>query len=85
MRSPAARRIAAAWKEASPDNFQGVADFSASLRKGAYSLTLFINNAFDERAQSGRYANCAYDTCGPNPYYVPLLPRMYGLKFTQEF
>lgn len=62
-----------------------IADFSAGVRRKGMGLELFINNAFDERAESLRYANCSYDTCGPNPYHVPLLPRMYGLKFTHEF
>lgn len=60
-------------------------DFSAGVSRDAYSLEFFVTNAFDERAEALRYANCSYDTCGPNPYAVPLLPRMYGLKFTQEF
>jgi len=62
-----------------------IADFSAGVRRKGMGLELFINNAFDERAVALRYANCSIDTCGGNPYDVPLLPRMYGLKFTQEF
>ncbi len=42
----------------------GVADFSASLRKGAYSLTFYINNAFDERAELYKYQECAVEVCG---------------------
>ena len=40
------------------------ADFSASLRKGEYSLTLFINNAFDEHADLYKYQECAVEVCG---------------------
>ncbi len=36
----------------------GIADFSASLRKDEYSLTFYINNAFDERADLYRYQEC---------------------------
>jgi outer membrane receptor protein involved in Fe transport len=42
----------------------GIADFSASLRKGAYSLTLFISNAFDERADEYKYQECVVEVCG---------------------
>ena len=45
----------------------GVADFSGELRRGAYSLTLFIDNAFDERADLYRYQECAILVCGRGP------------------
>jgi outer membrane receptor protein involved in Fe transport len=42
----------------------GIADFSASMRKGPYSLTFYINNAFDERAELYKYQECAVEVCG---------------------
>lgn len=69
----------------------GVADFSGSLTKGPYSLTLFINNAFDERADLFKYQECAVEVCGVavgHPYttYIgPNQPRTIGLIFRQEF
>jgi iron complex outermembrane receptor protein len=42
----------------------GIADFSASLRKGPYSVTLFVNNVFDERAQLFKYQECGVIICG---------------------
>jgi outer membrane receptor protein involved in Fe transport len=42
----------------------GVADLSASLRKGEYSLTLYANNLFDERAELWKYQECATQVCG---------------------
>ena len=42
----------------------GTADISTSLRKGAYSLTLYIDNLFDERAELWKYQECAVDVCG---------------------
>jgi iron complex outermembrane recepter protein len=42
----------------------GTADFSGSMRKGPYSLTLYINNAFDEHADLYKYQECAVEVCG---------------------
>ncbi len=69
----------------------GVADFSGSLTRGPYSLTLFINNAFDERADLFKYQECAVEVCGVavgHPYTTytgPNQPRTIGLTFRQEF
>jgi outer membrane receptor protein involved in Fe transport len=56
----------------------GSADFSVSLRKGVYSLTLFINNAFDEVAELYKYQECAVEVCGTagNPGWddTPVFP-----------
>jgi hypothetical protein len=69
----------------------GVADFSGELRRGAYSLTLFIDNAFDERADLYRYQECATQVCGAavgqpfTTYTGTNQPRTIGLIFRQEF
>ena len=69
----------------------GTADFSGSLSKGPYSLTLFINNAFDERADLFKYQECAVEVCGADvghPYTTYTgtnQPRTIGLIFRQEF
>jgi len=69
----------------------GVADFSGELRRGAYSLTLFIDNAFDERAELYRYQECATNVCGAavgqpfTTYTGTNQPRTIGLIFRQEF
>ena len=47
----------------------GIADFSASVRKGAYTLTLFINNAFDERADLLTYQECTVLVCATGGIY----------------
>jgi outer membrane receptor protein involved in Fe transport len=62
-----------------------ITDLSASVARDGYSLTLFVNNAFDERGRTFTYAQCTTSVCGVNPYYVPNQPRTVGLKFTQEF
>jgi iron complex outermembrane recepter protein len=60
----------------------GIADFSASLKKGPYSLTLFINNAFDEHADLFKYQECAVLVCAAagaysNPSGYPLGDPVY--------
>jgi outer membrane receptor protein involved in Fe transport len=69
----------------------GVADFSGAMKRGPYSLTLFINNAFDERADLYKYQECATQVCGlevGHPYTTYTgtnQPRTFGLIFRQEF
>ncbi|MDH4260725.1 MAG: TonB-dependent receptor, partial [Gammaproteobacteria bacterium] len=62
-----------------------IADFSAGISRGNYAVELFINNAFDERAELYKYAQCATDVCGVNPYTITNQPRTIGLKFAQKF
>ena len=62
-----------------------VADLSAGFRKDAYTFQLYLNNAFDERAQLYKYSVCATDVCGVNPYTFVNKPRTVGVKFGQEF
>ena len=72
------------------DSF-GIADFSGSLKRGPYTLTLFIDNAFDERADLFKYTECDVEICGltvGNPYTTYTgtnMPRTIGLIFRQEF
>ena len=62
-----------------------IVDLSFGLARNDYSLDLYLNNAFDERGRTSTGVSCAYFVCGDNPYYYPNLPRMFGIKFTQEF
>lgn len=62
-----------------------VADFSFGIENDNFSLELFINNAFDERAQVYRYAQCAEAVCGAETYTIANQPQTYGLKFGQKF
>ena len=69
----------------------GVADFSGEVRRGPYTLTLYVNNAFDERAELYKYQECATQVCGfevGSPYTTYTgtnQPRTFGLIFRQEF
>ncbi len=62
-----------------------IADFTVGYEGDAFSVELFANNAFDERARVFTFAQCATSVCGVNPYFVPNQPRTIGLKFRQDF
>jgi iron complex outermembrane recepter protein len=61
-----------------------IADFSASVGKDKWTVELFIDNAFDERADSYRFAQCDTAICS-TVYTVANRPRTVGLRFGQDF
>ncbi|HEY6641212.1 TonB-dependent receptor [Povalibacter sp.] len=61
-----------------------IADFSAGVGRDSYTVELFVNNAFDERAEFYKFAACATDVC-TIPYIVTNQPRTVGLRFGQKF
>ena len=62
-----------------------IADFTAGVSTDRYSFELFISNAFDERAELYRFAQCAEAVCGEEVYIVTNEPRTIGLRFGQRF
>lgn len=63
-----------------------LANFSVGGTKGPYSLEIFINNAFDEKGQADRWAQCDASVCGLSGTYIsPIQPRNIGIKFGQKF
>ena len=60
-------------------------DLSAGFKKNRWSLDFFLKNAFDQRAQLGKFAQCATLTCGFEPYTIVAQPRTFGVRFSQEF
>jgi outer membrane receptor protein involved in Fe transport len=68
-----------------------IVDLSASVEKGDWTLELFVDNVFDERADLYRYAQCDEGICaagaglGGSTYIVPNQPRTIGLRFGQKF
>ncbi|HEY1709949.1 MAG TPA: TonB-dependent receptor [Rhizomicrobium sp.] len=60
-------------------------DFTAGIDWGNSELELMVQNAFDERGQLYRFAECNTLVCGNEPYVVPNHPRLIGLKFSQKF
>jgi outer membrane receptor protein involved in Fe transport len=61
------------------------ADVSVGWSKNNWSIDLFLKNAFDERAEMSRFAQCAALTCGNQPYTVIAQPRTFGIRFSQSF
>ena len=70
-------------------------DFSAGIRHHNWAVDAFLQNAFDSRGQVTRFAECTETICGahgvdpthPNGqiYVVPIQPRTFGLRFTEDF
>jgi iron complex outermembrane receptor protein len=59
-------------------------DLSGGIERNGLSLQLVLANAFDERAQITRFAQCTPTTCTQN-YTIPSQPRTIGIKFGQRF
>jgi iron complex outermembrane recepter protein len=73
-----------------------IVDFSAGIDNESWGLELFVKNAFDERAEVARTAQCAtfqpgtdppnsVPLCGLQPYIITNLPRTIGVTFTKNF
>lgn len=71
-----------------------IADVSAGIEQNGLSITLFIDNLFDERAITGRYTECAVGTCGAPPtgdalegvfYDVVARPMTGGIRIGRRF
>ncbi|HJY36425.1 MAG TPA: TonB-dependent receptor [Steroidobacteraceae bacterium] len=62
-----------------------IVDFTAGIDNGTYSFELFVGNAFDERAEITRFAQCAEAICGSETYVVTNPPRTFGVRFGQKF
>jgi iron complex outermembrane receptor protein len=60
-------------------------DLSAGLKAEKWSLDVFLKNAFDERAELGKFSQCATLTCGVQPYTISARPRTLGVRYTREF
>jgi outer membrane receptor protein involved in Fe transport len=60
-------------------------DLSAGFKRGNWALDFFLKNAFNTRTQLARFAECATDVCGVQPYIVTTQPRTFGIRFSQEF
>jgi iron complex outermembrane receptor protein len=63
-----------------------IADFTAGVARGGYTLELFVSNVFDERGQLDRWAQCDATICGISGTYItPTMPRMMGVSFGKRF
>jgi outer membrane receptor protein involved in Fe transport len=71
-----------------------IVDFAAGFAVEEWGIELFVKNAFDERAEIARFAQCStfqpgsqntVALCGLNPYTVTNLPRTFGITFSKQF
>jgi outer membrane receptor protein involved in Fe transport len=60
-------------------------DLSFGFGKDNWKVDLFLNNAFDERGEISRFAQCAEAVCGQQVYVVPVQPRTIGVRWSQSF
>ncbi len=60
-------------------------DFTTGVDLGNWSLEFAIENAFDNRADLYRYAECTVQICGQEPYIATNTPRSFALRFSQKF
>jgi outer membrane receptor protein involved in Fe transport len=60
-------------------------DLSAGLKEENWSLEFFVKNAFNSRAEYGKFSQCATLTCGFQPYTITAQPRTFGVRFSRDF
>jgi iron complex outermembrane receptor protein len=67
-------------------------DLSAGVSNDSFNASIFLKNAFDERGQIYRYAECPANVCATQTnnhqgvvYAVPIQPLTFGIKFGQKF
>ena len=50
-----------------------------------WSFDAYIKNAFDNRGEIARYAECQATVCGGTTYIIPIQPRTFGIRATYDF
>jgi outer membrane receptor protein involved in Fe transport len=60
-----------------------MADFAVGIDWKKFTAEIYVENAFDERAQLTRYQECGQ--CAQRPYIVPYAPRTIGLRMGTKF
>ncbi|MDI1295325.1 MAG: TonB-dependent receptor, partial [bacterium] len=60
-------------------------DFSGGVKKDNWSLTLFIQNAFDKRGQLTKNTFCSIDFCSGSSRTFTIKPQFFGIRFGQKF
>ena len=73
----------------------GIADLLFGLNKGNFAAELYVDNAFDKRAQLYRFVECTMflpgsappgtPICGLKPFANINTPRTIGVRFGQNF
>lgn len=60
-------------------------DFSGGIKTDSWSLTLFIQNAFDKRGQLTKNTFCSIDFCAGSSRTFAIKPQFFGIRFGQKF
>lgn len=60
-------------------------DFSGGIKRDRWSLTLFIQNAFDKRGQLTKNTFCSIDFCSGSSRTFTIRPQFFGMRFGQKF
>ena len=70
-------------------------DLSAGIRKNNWSVSAYVSNLFDERADLSRFTQCGEQVCGApgvvpeypdgQVYTITNQPRTFGIRFSQDF
>lgn len=60
-------------------------DFSGGIKKDSWSLTFFLQNAFDKRGQLTTNTFCSITFCSGSSRIFAIKPQFFGLRFGQKF
>ncbi|WP_454290096.1 TonB-dependent receptor [Sphingobium scionense] len=60
-------------------------DFSGGIKKDNWSVTLFLQNAFDKRGQLTKNTFCSIDFCSGSSRTFTIKPQFFGIRFGQKF
>ena len=72
----------------------GTLDLSAGIKRDKWSFDAYLKNAFDNRGEISKYAECQVaptiggekvSVCGNQPYIIPVQPRTIGVRVTRDF
>ena len=63
----------------------GSVDLSTGIKYNQWSFDAYLKNAFDDRGQIARYAECQPTICGGTTYIIPIQPRTVGVRATYDF
>jgi outer membrane receptor protein involved in Fe transport len=60
-------------------------DFSAGVKKGNWTFSLFLQNAFDKRGELTKNTFCSIDFCANSSRTFAIKPQFFGMRFGQKF
>jgi outer membrane receptor protein involved in Fe transport len=60
-------------------------DFSAGVAMSNWTMSVFVQNAFDKRGILSKNGQCAPTICGQYARLYPVKPQLFGIRFGQKF